>query len=187
MKQTISAWTIWVLAVLATCGSSPPAYAQLRLSGVALHASTAESPASTQRLAPVVAILREQQTIWLNAMLWTARANFAEDAVCLRLQRRLPPDGWVVDSLVSPTFNRASTWKSAWFDCPDGTAPLHMHVITSADTAWLRSRGDTTQLTWRKRCEPSDLDVSPHWSKYPFVALMCGQGLDSIVAFRVLP
>jgi hypothetical protein len=125
----------------------------------------------------------------LNLSLMRLREEFVEAGACLRIAQRIGIDAFTVDSVIEPTLDDNDpppTWRSVRFTCPDGFAPIHWHVITPADAAWLSANGDTTGDVMRGRCRVSVPDRSTFWSRFPFAAMQCGLGIDSITAYRVM-
>ena len=136
----------------------------------------------------VVTYFDERVLAWLNVSLIRLREDFVESGACLRIAQRFGQDAFTVDSVIEPTLDENDpppTWRSARFTCPDSFAPIHWHVITPADAAWLYANGDTTGDTMRGRCRVSDPDRSSFWSRFPFAAMQCGIGIDSITVYRV--
>ena len=124
----------------------------------------------------------------LNSALIRQREDFVEAGACLRIAQRFGRDAFAVDSVIEPTLDASDpppTWRSARFTCPDNFAPIHWHVITPSDAAWLYVNGDTTGDVMRGRCRVSDPDRGVFWSRFPFAAMQCGLGIDSIMVYRV--
>ena len=141
--------------------------------------STAES---------VVTYFDERVLESLNSTLRRLRDQFVEAGACLRVIKRNAPDRFEVDSVIGPILDEndpPATWRGAHFTCPDGFAPIHWHVITPADAAWLYTEGDTAGSMVRSRCTLSSPDRGPFWSQFPFAAMQCGVGVDSITVYHV--
>ena len=136
----------------------------------------------------VVAYFDERVLLSLNATLLRLREALVEAGACLRIAEASGPDGFKVDSVVAPILDEndpPATWRGAHFTCPEDFAPIHWHVITPADAAWLYAEGDTASIAVRSRCRLSDRDRGPFWSQFPFAAMQCGIGIDSITVYRV--
>ena len=141
--------------------------------------STAES---------VVTYFEERVLVSLDSTLLRLREQFVEAGACLRITKHAAPDRFEVDSVIGPILDEndpPATWRGAHFTCPDGFAPIHWHVITPADAAWLYTEGDTAGSMIRSRCTLSSTDRGPFWSQFPFAAMQCGVGVDSITVYHV--
>jgi hypothetical protein len=126
----------------------------------------------------------------LNSALVRQREDFVEAGACLRIALRIGVVGFTVDSVIDPTLDASDpppTWRSARFTCPENFAPIHWHVVTPSDAAWLYANGDTTGDMMKGRCRVSDPDRGVFWSRFPFAAMQCGMGVDSITVYRVKP
>ena len=136
----------------------------------------------------VVAYFDESVLESLNSTLLRLREEFVEGGACLRIVEGSGPDRFRVDSVIAPILDENDpppTWKGAHFTCPESFAPIHWHVITPADAGWLYAAGDTAGTVVRSRCRLSDRDRGPFWSQFPFAAMQCGVGTDSITVYRV--
>lgn len=136
----------------------------------------------------VVTYFDERVLASLNSSLVRLREAFVEAGACLRIGERIGVVGFTVDSVVEPILDENDpppTWRSARFTCPENFAPIHWHVITPSDAAWLYANGDTTGDVLRGRCRVSDPDRGTFWSRFPFAAMQCGLGIDSILVYRV--
>ena len=148
----------------------------------------AKSVAMDSTAEVVVTYFEERVLASLNSALIRQREDFVEAGACLRIAQRIGSDAFTVDSVIDPTLDENDpppTWRSARFTCPDSFAPIHWHVITPADAAWLYANGDTTGDVMRGRCRVSDPDRGVFWSRFPFAAMQCGLGVDSITVYRV--
>ena len=148
----------------------------------------ARSVATDSTAEGLVTFFDERVVASLNTSLLQLREEFVEAGACLRIAEQIAPDIFRVDSVVAPILDANDplpTWKSVHFGCPETFAPIHWHVVTPADAAWLYQGGDTTGSIVRGRCHVSDPDRNPFWSRFPFAAMQCGVGIDSITVFRV--
>ena len=128
----------------------------------------------------------ERTVIWLSGYLMNARQRLQEDGTCLHIARSSGDTLFYVDSLEEPgRFDHTPNWAEVRFLCPPQTAPLHWHVVTPPMAPLLQSMGDTANFIVRHRCELSPNDLSQSWARYPFVAMQCGWGRDSIIIRRV--
>ena len=136
----------------------------------------------------VVAYFDERVLAWLNSTLLRLRDELVEGGACLRIAEDSGPGGFKVDSVIAPILDEndpPATWRGAHFTCPEDFAPIHWHVVTPADADWLYAEGDTAGIAVRSRCRLSDRDRGPFWSQFPFAAMQCGVGVDSITVYRV--
>jgi hypothetical protein len=63
---------------------------------------------------------------------------------------------------------------------------LHWHVVTPAFHDVLAEvANDSSGFIIRHRCELSPSDVARPLERYPFVAMQCGTGRDSVVVRRI--
>ena len=150
--------------------------------------SAARSVAVDSTAERVVAYFDERVLVSLNATLLRLREEFVEGGACLRIAERSGPDGFTVDSVIAPILDENDpppTWRGTHFTCPDSFAPIHWHVITPSDSSWLSAAGYTAGSVVRSRCGLSDRDRGPFWSQFPFAAMQCGVGIDSITVYRV--
>lgn len=127
---------------------------------------------------------------WLNAMLLDHRREMQEGGVCLHVASRQPPDGFKVDSLARaerfPGDTTVPTWRQVLFHCRENGewAPLHFHVIVPELAPAFQAVGNDLGYL-DGQCMLSQQDRAPYWSRYPFNAMMCGFGTDSIIVYRV--
>lgn len=130
-----------------------------------------------------------RELTWLNAGLLAYRGDLQESGVCLHIRATSGDSVFYVDSLEMPAFlpyRGLPDWRHVQFMCPPETAPLHWHVIVASLRPWLQSQmGDSSEFVFRHRCEFSPGDTSSFWARYPFVAMQCGVGPDSIHVFKV--
>lgn len=126
---------------------------------------------STGRADSVTVHLEERLDEQLNATLVMGRRDTLEQAACGHVERHDAAGLWI-DSLLQAwiTGQKATT---VVFSCPAGSVPIHWHVL----------------YQWQgwEQCEPSPLDRSKAWAKYPAEMLVCGMGPDSVVAWRAKP
>lgn len=172
----------WLVIVIAASAAATARAQQHYL----LSASHGVATDSTTE--PVVAYFDERVLVWLNSTLLRLREQFVEAGACLRIAERSGPKAFRVDSVIEPILDEndpPATWRGAHFSCPDSFAPIHWHIITPADARWLSAEGDTAGVVVRSRCRLSDRDRGPFWSRFPFAALQCGVGIDSITVYRV--
>jgi len=172
---------LWLVIVIATSAAS--AGAQQRYVQTATRSVAVDS--TTER---VVAYFDKRVLATLNSTLLRLREEFVEAGACLRIAEDSGPDGFKVDSVVEPMLDEndpPATWRGAHFTCPEDFAPIHWHVITPADADWLYAAGDSTGFVVRNRCRLSDRDRGVFWSQFPFAAMQCGVGIDSITVYRV--
>jgi len=172
-------WLVVVIAASAPTGAGAQEHYFLSAARSVAVDSTAER---------VVAYFDERVLLSLNATLIRLRDEFVEAGACLRIAERSGPDRFTVDSVIAPILDENDpppTWRGAHFTCPESFAPIHWHIITPADSVWLAAAGDTAGRVVRSRCGLSDRDRGPFWSQFPFAAMQCGLGIDSITVYRV--
>lgn len=166
-----------ILLVTAFCGACLPI-------PHTSHAYYLSTPVQAESLS---VYFDERTLLWMGGYLMNARQRLQEDGACLHIARAVGDTAFWVDSLELPgRFGMLATWAEVEFVCPPETAPLHWHVITEPMGVLLQSMGDTSNFIVKHRCELSDNDVAPLWSRYPFVAMQCGLGRDSVVIRRVI-
>ena len=170
------------LALLLAISIAAPAGAQRHFSQRAARSVAMDSVADS-----VVAYFDKRVLVLLDSTLQQLREQLVEGGACLQIAER-GTDRFEVDSVIEPILDEEDpppTWRGTRFTCPEGSAPIHWHVITPADTAWLYAEGDTAGTAVRNRCRLSDIDRGPFWSQFPFAAMQCGVGIDSITVYRV--
>ena len=170
------------LAFLIAITIAAPAGAQRHLS------RPARSVAMDSIADSVVAYFDKRVLVLLDSTLLQLREQLVEGGACLGIAERGAPDRFEVDSVIEPILDEDDpppTWRGTRFTCPEGFAPIHWHVITPADTAWLYAEGDIAGTAVRNRCRLSNLDRGPFWSQFPFAAMQCGVGIDSITVYHV--
>lgn len=136
----------------------------------------------------VVTYFDEHVLTLLNSTLLRLREQLVEAGACLRITEGSGPDRFEVDSVIAPILDEndpPASWRGTHFTCPEGLAPIHWHVITPADTVWLYAEGDTAGTAVSGRCGLSKPDRGPFWSQFPFAAMQCGVGIDSIMVYHV--
>jgi hypothetical protein len=142
---------------------------------------------SDSAVSSVIVYIDIRTLAWLNATLLVDRRDLQESAACLHIAQRMPPDGFKVDSIArgtrSPGDTVSTTWRATNVVCDSTWAPIHFHVITPQLNSWLRSQGLDDYIGMQ--CVVTGADVASGWSKYPFNAMQCGLGVDSIIAYRV--
>lgn len=166
-----AAFGLWLLLLLTACLPHPsrPYYLSVPI--------TADS---------ISVYIDERTLVWLNSYLKLARSRLQEDATCLHVEKSVGDSVFYVDSMeLGGKFNDYPDWAHVRAMCPPETAPLHWHVVTPELGGWLRSQGDTEDFIVKHRCEFSDPDQSAIMSRYPFVAMQCGNGKDSIFVRRI--
>ena len=170
--------TVFLIVCLPAAAGGQSHYVRQAARSIAMD-STAES---------VVTYFDQRVVIWLDSSLSRLRKEFVEGGACLRISQRIGPDAFKVDSIIGPLLDENDpppTWRSAHFTCPDSFAPIHWHVITAANAGGLHAGTHVTEEILRGRCRISEPDRSPFWSRFPFVAMQCGVGIDSITVYRV--
>jgi hypothetical protein len=173
----------WLVAVVASSARTTAVGAQEHYLLSAARSIAVDSTAER-----VVAYFDERVLVLLNATLLRLREELVESGACLRIAETSGPDAFKVDSVTAPILDEndpPATWRGTHFTCPESFAPIHWHVITPADTGWLSAAGDTAGVVVRSRCQLSDRDRGPFWSQFPFAAMQCGVGIDSITVYRV--
>lgn len=116
-----------------------------------------------------VVFIEERTLIWMNAVMLRSRVVGHEEAGCLHIAKHVGA-AFFVDSLMPPRGDVVLTPKSATFKCPHDSAPIHWHDVIDSQS-----------------CNLSDLDLSSENGPFPFNAMMCGVGIDSVVAYTVKP
>ena len=184
--RRFSAATFGVAFFVSACASS----------GQVSHAYYLSRPTAqmmaSDSATPVLVYFDERTLLWLDSVLLVQRHQFKEAGVCLHIAKDMR-DGFKVDSFINgiPTAHPDSmptSWRRTWFTCPGGWAPLHFHVITPKDSTWLTENGHTEYLPVSSiQCLVAGDDVNPYWSRFPFNALICGHGVDSVYTYRVKP
>lgn len=121
----------------------------------------------TALLEPVVVFLDERTMIWINAVTIQQRALDYETGGCGHVAEQRG-DAFYVDSIMPPMGNVVYTPWDAKFTCQTSEIPIHWHPNIREDM-----------------CEPSSGDAGK-WNQ-PFVAnlMVCGLGVDSVIAYRV--
>ena len=130
----------------------------------------------------------DREVIWLDEAMRQARSDMQEGGVCLHVARAVGDTAFYVDSIeyAAPLFYQLlPNWKHVQFMCPPETAPLHWHVVTPAWHDALQEIGYGGIET--VRCQWGPADTARYWSRYPFVAVQCGMGADSIHVRKVRP
>jgi len=143
---------------------------------------------------PLAVYMDERTVLWLDAVLTIQRHQFRETGVCLRIAKDARV-GFRVDSFINglpgdwPGADTIETnWRQTAFTCPRNMALLHFHVIQPKDSTWLMEHGHTEYLpTNQVQCRVGGNDLHHYWSQFPFNAIQCGRGVDSIIAYRVRP
>lgn len=104
--------------------------------------------------------------VWLGGWLAGAKREGLEPAACLRIASQHGSDIWV-DSLISADSVSQRSSMGVAFKCQRDQVPVHGHVV---ENGW--------------QCVASAKDTGPAWAVYPAEAMVCGSGIDSVVAWK---
>jgi len=116
---------------------------------------------------PIVAILEDRTLQWSNGMMDYARQQDWEQGVCLHVARESGDTVWLDSMAYHPAKENHPDKYHIYFECARGWVRLHYHVPYYGLMV----------------CYPSVPDRNPYFAGINLVA--CGQGLDSLIAYRV--
>lgn len=128
-------------------------------------------PAHTRQdslVSPVVVFIEDRTLMWMNGVTLRSRLVRHEEGGCAHLAKKVGDSAFFVDSIMPPRGNVILTTNSATFECHPDEAPVHWHP-TIADNM----------------CELSGTDRSQDNALFPFNMMMCGLGIDSVIAYTV--
>ena len=116
---------------------------------------------------PIVAFIEDRTLQWSNGMMAYARQQDWEQGVCLHVAQTHGDTVWLDSMAFHPAKENHPDKYHIYFECQRGWVRLHYHVPYYGLLV----------------CYPSVPDRNPYFAGVNLVA--CGQGLDSLIAYRV--
>lgn len=122
---------------------------------------------------PVTVFIEDRTLMWMSGAMIRARRNDLEGGACGHVAKMVG-DGYFVDSLIPGRgATQYYTPTHARFSCYTSEIPIHWHL------------GGVCELSTPETNGLGSDDVDTAYAVFPANLVMCGVGIDSVVAYRV--